>query len=1634
MPFFATTAEQRKFLVMIIISLLIFLLDIVTPLGINESILYLLPILFTISLSKQRYTSIISITALLLTFLGFYLSPEGLPVKTAIITRFYVGIGICVAWFILLKYKEKDNKIKDQNIELLKKELFSRTIFESSPDCLQVMDATGRIEFMNFNGLCQMEIDNFSSVKQKEWWTLWGSENETLVKNAIDKASTGELVKFIAFCPSAKGTPKWWDVLVAPVGKQGEIIEQIVSVSRDITLQKAEEQRLKLLESVITNTKDAILITEAEPFDEPGPKIIYVNEAFTKMTGYTAEEVIGKTPRILQGPNSDKEELARLSHAIRNWESCEISTINYKKNGEEFWINFALTPVANEKGWFTHWISIERDITEQKIKELENELLAQISVNFNAETNYFTAVNGLCEAISKFGKFDIVEVWTSNLEKSKIQLISHYAADLEDEQFYIYSQDFRVLNMSESIAGKVWSEKTQILWDDVKDHEHFVRRDGAKKIGLKSMLGIPLIFNNEVVGVLKIGTKRDTNYLKKYARIFHRLENFIGSELNRKNLENDLSRLFDTIPDILCLADFKGRFLKINKSGCELLGYSEEEILLQTFDSFVHPDDIAFLSQEIKQLERKETTLNFENRFMTKRGEIIWLSWYFNSDLHENLIYATAKNITEEKKLRELNRQVNAIAKIGSWEINLGNKSLFWSEEVHQLHETNPKTFAPNLNNGLNFYREDFQKAVKKYIKKCISNTESFDFEAVLITTTKQEKWVRVIGDGEFVNNKCTRIYGSYQDITSLKDTENRLRSFSENIPGVIFEYVIQPDGTHYVQHLSGMVQELCGYSREKILESIAPLWEEITLGGSLNLVKSSICQSIETKSNWSCRYKIIMPNGELRTHLGTGTPTFLADKTIVLNIIVLDITKDVKNEELLSQITEIARIGSWEMDLINHSNGEMYWSPMLRSILEIDDRFKPTFINGLKFYLGNNSNKVEEAFNNLITEGLEFDEELLLLTAKGNKKWVRCIGKSETVNNNRVKIYGSFQDINEQKNSEIKLAESESRFRTILQAEPECVKLLDPDGKLLMINPAGLAIIEADNEEQVRGKSLLGVILPQYRDAFLELKKKVFNGENGRLIFEIEGFKGTHRWLEIHAVPLKNEQGDIISLLGVTIDITEKKEAEIQLQNANERFEKVTEATNDAIWDWNMVQNTFYRSIAIEKFFGKDTLKSLSESDFWTNHFHPADLTKIKESIAEAISNPLTNRWELEYRIYNEKGEIVYVIDRGLIIRDKLGKAIRMVGAMTDITEQKKSDQEIRFQANLLGTIGQATIATDLDGIVNFWNKAAENIYGWKHDEAIGRNIIDLTPLDTNIEEAKNIMSELEKGQSWSGEFKVRKKDGTTFPVLITNSPTYDENNVLSGMIGISSDITREVKSEELLKQYTLDLERSNEELEQFAFVASHDLQEPLRMISSFMDLLKRKYGDQLDEKGHQYIHFATDGAKRMKQIILDLLEYSRASRPTEGKENVNLNDVLLDFKQLRRKLILEKKASIQYSDLPVFYTYKASITQILHCLLDNALKYSFPNRAPILEISVIEREQEWEFSIKDNGIGIDNHFFEKIFLIFQRLHNKDEYDGTGIGLSVVKRHVEYLGGRIWLTSELEKGSVFYFIIPKKQ
>ncbi len=248
-----------------------------------------------------------------------------------------------------------------------------------------------------------------------------------------------------------------------------------------------------------------------------------------------------------------------------------------------------------------------------------------------------------------------------------------------------------------------------------------------------------------------------------------------------------------------------------------------------------------------------------------------------------------------------------------------------------------------------------------------------------------------------------------------------------------------------------------------------------------------------------------------------------------------------------------------------------------------------------------------------------------------------------------------------------------------------------------------------------------------------------------------------------------------------------------------------------------------------------------------------------------------------------------------------------------------------------------------------------------------------------------------------------------------------------------LQQELTERKKAEEELKKTLSELKRSNEELQQFAYVASHDLQQPLRMVASYTQLLAKRYKDKLDKDANEFIKYAVEGANNMKTLIEDLLEYSRIQTRGNPFEVINFEEVLKDVLFSFHETIKEKDAEITHDYLPNILADKTQLIQVFQNLIDNALK--FRSKDPVrIHISAKKNKNNWQFSVKDNGIGIDPEYFDRIFIIFQRLHRKSEYPGTGIGLALCKRIIERHNGKIWVESKVGKGSTFHFTIPTKK
>lgn len=803
---------------------------------------------------------------------------------------------------------------------------------------------------------------------------------------------------------------------------------RMVGAMQDITEKYNKDERLRLFESAIENTRDGILITEADPGAPPQDhKIIYSNKAVQEMTGYSKKELLGMPPTLFRGPKTDFDSLGELDKEVHHTTST-IDVVNYKKSGEDFWINLSVTPVPDEKGEAVHFLSIQREINLKKAEEENRNLINRLAKDLSRQGSIHALMNRLCRSVGEILQAEVTEIW----------LLDDFQDHMNPHGFYARGEKYKSFQYRKNPDPKpgdafgyhalVYKKRKRIAHRDITGESSPLRRKArAKEVGLQAAYGIPLMAGTKVVGVL-MTYYRDSN--KDFKKIMDRrlqdCDLFIGAELKRKQLNEQLGSVLTSVPDMICVVDKNGTLKLVNPGMRRLLGYTEKELIDSHVKNYVHPEDLYPSLRHLVRLAQGEQSPYFENRVRTKHGNFLWIAWTVNMEGNQDQFLAVGKNITENKK---------------------------------------------------------------------------------------------------------------------------------------------------------------------------------------------------------------------------------------------------------------------------------------------------------------------------------------------------------------------------------------------------------------------------------------------------------------------------------------------IIS----------------QIESSNQRFQMVSEAINDAIWEWNAKEDRLFWSDNYDKLFGYEPGDHYSYRD-WMEKIHPEDYERVTAHIEEVFRDPSADTLLIDYRFRRADETYAYILDHSRIIRDKQGEIITVVGAMQDVTEKMKFEREL----------------------------------------------VEL-----------------------NRELKLRNEQ----------------------------------------------LVSSNTELEHFAYVASHDLQEPLRMISGFLTQLEKKYKYQLDEKGRTYIHYAVDGAKRMRTIIRELLEYSRVGRVSDNKEAVPVSDILDEVEVVYRLLLQQTGAKIiRPPQLPVIHSFRVLIFQLFQNLIDNALKYRKKSEAPRVEISYRELEEHWEFSVSDNGIGIDPDYFEKIFVIFQRLHQKDEYGGAGMGLTTAKKIVENLGGTITVDSVKDEGTTFTFTIRKEE
>ena len=481
---------------------------------------------------------------------------------------------------------------------------------------------------------------------------------------------------------------------------------------------------------------------------------------------------------------------------------------------------------------------------------------------------------------------------------------------------------------------------------------------------------------------------------------------------------------------------------------------------------------------------------------------------------------------------------------------------------------------------------------------------------------------------------------------------------------------------------------------------------------------------------------------------------------------------------------------------------------------------------------------------------------------------------------------------------------------KQIFQLVPDLLCILDRSGRFYKVNNRFSEIL-GKNTEDLIGTSFFDWVDEGYVEISLSAFQKLQSQDISRFENIVVDVHGKKFWLEWSLS--SNNQDGIVYAAGK--DLTLRILYDEELRSQNEKFRLLRQATNDAIYDWDIKQDSIDWGESFRRLFGHAEEPGSSSIHNWEDYLHPVDKERVMNNLQAGML--MKGRyWIDEYQYLCADGSYKYILDRGIFLYDEKGNALRMIGTMQDITALKQSE---------------ATLIQLNDALQH----RAHQLLGF------------------------------------------------------------------------------------------------NKELEQFAYIVSHDLQEPLRMISSFMQLLLNSKEISMTERTEQYVGFAIDGANRMKRLIQDLLTYSRVGTTEEDYVQLNMTEVVKDTLLVYQQMIRERDAKIIVDNLPEIRGIRSLLQQIIDNLLSNAIKYN-DKSTPEIQFGYSETPTHHVFSVKDNGIGIDARQHDLIYLPFKRLHNKNEYSGTGIGLAVCKKIAEKHQGNIWVESQLKEGSTFYFSVHK--
>ncbi len=662
--------------------------------------------------------------------------------------------------------------------------------------------------------------------------------------------------------------------------------------------------------------------------------------------------------------------------------------------------------------------------------------------------------------------------------------------------------------------------------------------------------------------------------------------------------------------------------------------------------------------------------------------------------------------------------------------------------------------------------------------------------------------------------------------------------------------------------------------------------------------------------------------------------------------------------------------------------------------------------------------------------------------------------------------VFAAARDITERKKAE----QEWSRLAAIVDSSDDAIIGKTLDGTIVSWN-SGAEKIYGYADTEIVGRHISVLVPPDQVDEIDGILARIWDGNPVHHYETVRIRKdGSPIQISLTLSPIRNRDGRVVGASTIARDITARKLAEEGVRRANEYNRSLIEASLDPLVTISadgMISDVNEATVRVTGV----PREELIDTDFSTYFTEPE---KAKTGYETVFRDGSVTDYELGIR--HRDGRVIPVLYNATVYRDEAGGVAGIFASARDVTERKKAEEAIRraneYNRSLIEASLDPLVTISADGMISDVNEATVRVTGVPREELIGTNF---SHYFTDPGRARaGYEAVFRDGSVTDYELEIRHRVGRVVPVLYNATVYRDETGGVAGVFAAARDMTEQKRAEAALrtaynelddrvKERTADLveanrqleqeiaehratadqlrrkseelARSNRELQQFAYIASHDLQEPLRAISGFTELLERRYRGQIDERADRYINFIIDGTDQMQQVIQDLLAYSRVQTKAHEFDLIDANRALEQALCNLQVSIRERGARVTVEGpLPEIFADGIQLTQVFQNLIGNALKFQRPGATPEIRVSAVREGSDWAFSIADNGIGIDARHLDRIFMLFQRLHAKGDYEGTGIGLAICKRIVERHGGSIAVRSTPGAGSTFTFSIPTRK